>query len=61
MNSSGVIWMKESYDHIVRDGEDLVRIQDYIRSNPQRARLDQGQFIVSEAGYALDLGHFRDC
>jgi len=34
---SGSIWKKESYDHIVRDQEELNRIRKYIRDNPAKA------------------------
>ena len=31
---SGQVWMDESYDHIVRDAEELLRVQKYIERNP---------------------------
>ncbi len=31
---SGVLWQKESFDHIVRSPEQLERISEYIRANP---------------------------
>ncbi|MDF7825846.1 DUF4080 domain-containing protein [Pontiellaceae bacterium B12227] len=34
---TGQLWQKESYDHIVRDLEELNRIRDYIRRNPEKA------------------------
>jgi len=50
---SGTLWMNESHDHIVRDGEELVRIQDYIRANPKKAGLPPDQFDLHTAEYAL--------
>ncbi len=35
--NDGVVWKKESYDHIVRNREEFVRIQKYIRDNPIKA------------------------
>ena len=34
---TGPLWLDESYDHIVRDGEELARITAYIESNAGRA------------------------
>ena len=47
-------WMKESYDHIVRDANELERIQGYIRANPQSANLSDGQFSIEAAEYRLE-------
>jgi radical SAM superfamily enzyme YgiQ (UPF0313 family)/REP element-mobilizing transposase RayT len=35
--TSGTVWKKESYDHIVRNQEELTRIRKYIRNNPVAA------------------------
>lgn len=39
LNRSGQFWQHESYDHWVRDEDELARIIDYIRLNPVRANL----------------------
>jgi len=36
---SGQFWMHESYDHIVRNQKSLLRIREYIRNNPSKARV----------------------
>ncbi len=36
-NREGQLWQRESYDHIVRDSEELARIRNYIRRNPEKA------------------------
>ncbi|MEX1097888.1 MAG: hypothetical protein WED34_17720 [Planctomycetales bacterium] len=36
---SGAFWQDESYDHVVRDQEELFRIIDYIENNPVKAGL----------------------
>lgn len=36
---SGSVWQKESYDHLVRDREELTRIRGYIAANPGKAGL----------------------
>lgn len=46
LNVSGTLWQKHSYDHIVRDAKELVAFQEYIASNPDKANLQQGQFLL---------------
>ncbi|MGB7344049.1 MAG: transposase [Pirellulaceae bacterium] len=50
---TGVLWMEESHDHIVRDAEELIRIQRYIANNPIKARLKQNEYLQSDANYDL--------
>ncbi len=40
---TGTLWQGESFDHIVRDGEELERIRDYIKKNPAIARLGSNE------------------
>lgn len=51
LGSSGKLWMHESYDHIVRDYEDLMRIQAYIRANPSQAGLKEDEYSLQTAEY----------
>ena len=51
--TSGTLWMSESHDHIARDGEELNRIQEYIRANPAKAGLSSNEFVLHKARYAL--------
>jgi type I restriction enzyme R subunit len=39
LNLDGAFWQDESYDHVVRDEEELFRIIDYIENNPVKAGL----------------------
>jgi len=39
LKRSGAFWQHESYDHVVRDKEELKRIVNYILNNPVKARL----------------------
>ena len=39
LRRSGSFWQRESYDHWVRDDNELERIVDYIRANPVKAGL----------------------
>ncbi len=37
IGGSGQLWQHESYDHIVRNEDELARIEEYIRDNPMKA------------------------
>ncbi len=39
LGKSGALWKQESYDHIVRNQDELTRIRKYIRNNPNKAGL----------------------
>jgi REP element-mobilizing transposase RayT len=39
--SAMIIWQRNYYEHVVRDEEDLIRLQEYIVQNPQKWELDQ--------------------
>lgn len=39
LNRSGAFWQHESYDHVVRDIEELKRIVNYVLNNPVKAGL----------------------
>jgi putative transposase len=49
------VWQKHSYDHIVRDQEQLIAFQRYIRSNPVKAKLRPGEYVLREAEYELSI------
>jgi hypothetical protein len=42
LKTSGTLWQRETFDHIVRDAEQLWRIFQYIAANPGRAGLPEG-------------------
>jgi REP element-mobilizing transposase RayT len=39
LERTGAFWQHESYDHTVRDGNELSRIIRYVKENPMKARL----------------------
>lgn len=43
---SGQFWQHEPYDHIVRNGERLRRLEQYIAENPVKAKLREGEFLL---------------
>jgi REP element-mobilizing transposase RayT len=50
---TGTLWQRESYDHIVRDTDQLQAYQDYIAFNPEKAKLGSTEFILSRAEYEI--------
>jgi carbamoylphosphate synthase large subunit/REP element-mobilizing transposase RayT len=48
LNRDGQIWMRESYDHIVRDWNELLNWRRYIAANPKKAGLSAGEFVLKE-------------
>jgi type I restriction enzyme R subunit len=50
---SGTFWQRESYDHIVRDLQQLAAFQEYIAANPAKARLRPDEYVHSRASYVL--------
>ena len=47
-NRDEEVWMRESYDHIVRDWNELLNWRRYIAANPRKARLSEGKFMLQE-------------
>ena len=39
LERKGAFWQAESYDHVVRDADELVRIVQYVINNPVKAGL----------------------
>jgi len=48
---SGTLWQAESFDHIVRNGQELDRIRKYIEDNPAKAGLPVGEFTCHKADW----------
>jgi type I restriction enzyme R subunit len=51
IGAKGTFWQRESYDHIVRDFEQLESFQQYIAANPEKARLNPCECVLSKATY----------
>jgi putative transposase len=51
LHRTGAFWQRESHDHIVRDLEQLGAYQEYIAANPAKAKLREGEYILSCAKY----------
>ncbi|HJT31187.1 MAG TPA: transposase [Pirellulales bacterium] len=42
---AGMFWQKESFDHLVRNYEQYLRLRKYIEENPAKARLRAGEYL----------------
>jgi REP element-mobilizing transposase RayT len=49
------VWMRDSFDRIVRDGSHFENCVRYIRSNPAKARLREQEFLHWEGDLARDV------
>lgn len=48
---TGTFWQADSYDHIVRDLEQLLQIRQYIANNPQNASITVGNDAIYRADW----------
>ncbi len=39
LDRKGALWQDESYDHVIRDNEEYIRIINYVLENPVKAGL----------------------
>ena len=53
-DGTAVFWQRQSYDHIVRDYEQLEAFQQYIEANPRKAGLPKDQYILHRAQWRPD-------
>jgi REP element-mobilizing transposase RayT len=56
LSRSGEFWEREYYDHLVRDGQDLERVVQYVVENPIRAGLKDWKWVWSSAGVTPEEG-----
>ncbi|HEY8834745.1 MAG TPA: carbamoyl-phosphate synthase large subunit, partial [Chthoniobacterales bacterium] len=48
LEKTGSVWMPESYDHFVRDWNELMALRGYIAANPGKANLRETDFLLVE-------------
>jgi leucyl-tRNA synthetase/REP element-mobilizing transposase RayT len=46
LGKEGVLWQRDYWDRMIRDGNHRANVLDYIRKNPVRAKLSDRQFIL---------------
>ena len=45
LGEKGKFWQRDPFDHLVRSPEQYDYLRDYIRDNPKKARLAEGEFL----------------
>ena len=51
MEVGWVARQKDYFDRIIRDGDHFVNVARYIRRNPLKAKLWEGEFLLEEADW----------
>lgn len=57
LGRKGKLWQKESYDHLVRDSRELRSFRNYIRNNPDKARIAVPKEGLYEAKWLVPAPH----
>jgi hypothetical protein len=52
---TGRVWQRDYFDRLVRNARHLANRIRYIRRNPQKARLHEGEFVLYESELAKDI------
>ena len=53
--NSGTLWQKDYFDRMIRDWDHFMNVARYIRRNPQKAKLREGEFLLEEATWIKRL------
>jgi REP element-mobilizing transposase RayT len=56
IGSSGALWQRDYSDRLIRNEQHLARCIRHIRSNPEKARLRAGEYILYESDIARAVG-----
>lgn len=49
LGTKGALWQKDYFDRMIRDWRHFMRVSRYIRSNPRKAGLREGEFTLWES------------
>ena len=52
---SGSLWQRDYFDRLVRDEKHFANCVRYIRWNPEKARLSEGEFVLCESEIAKGI------
>ncbi len=55
MGNEGSLWQKDYFDRIIRYWEHMFRAAKYIRRNPEKAKLRDGEFTLYEAEWVKQM------
>jgi putative transposase len=56
IGSNGVLWQRDYFDRLVRNEQHFINCVRYIRSNPEKARLRSGDYVLYESDIARAVG-----
>ncbi|MDD4059578.1 MAG: transposase [Kiritimatiellae bacterium] len=57
MGKTGALWQEEYWDRLIRNERHFFKVAEYIRMNPVKAKLKEGEFVVWERGSSSPLDH----
>ncbi len=57
---AGSLWQRDTYDHIVRDVEQLRAFRKYIFRNPGKAKLRTGEYAYCQAEWLEEIVGFEE-
>ncbi len=55
IGNEGSLWQKDYFDRIIRDWEHMFRVAKYIRRNPEKAKLRDGEFTLYEGEWVKQM------
>jgi REP element-mobilizing transposase RayT len=55
LSRSGSFWQRDYFDRLVRDGKHFANCVRYVRRNPEKARLNAGEFVLWESDIAKEI------
>jgi hypothetical protein len=55
MRANEELWQRDYFDRLIRDGQHFVNCARYIRNNPIKAKLREGEYLLYEAEWLKEL------
>jgi REP element-mobilizing transposase RayT len=55
LGRTGTLWQEDYFDRLIRDGDHFANCVRYIRRNPEKARLQEGEYVLFESEFAREM------
>ena len=55
IGKKGALWQKDYFDRIIRSWEHILRVARYVRRNPAKAKLREGEYLLYEAEWVKKM------
>jgi REP element-mobilizing transposase RayT len=55
LEREGALWQKDYFDRMIRNWDHMFRVAKYIRRNPTKAKLGEGEFTLYEAEWVKKM------